>query len=555
LFAVMAAPHASADDAETVKFTADAFAEAALYEGKAVGVGVGVAYKNEVFYTAGFGLADAGFTLFTPKSLFEIASNTKVFTTNLLGQEVYDGQVTLGDQLSHFKEQLGPLKPLTGKVTLEELADFTGGFPSYAPLCDGHATPGCRPSVRPSISKYGAAQFLDFFQNATPENFFTKPPTLMSSLPAPYHYSDFAIGLLGLLLPSGGMINDASLLGWFIQVSNQILTPLGMNSTYLQDSLPSGVTPAKGFSLALASAEVKNGQINAIKVLKGGSGYSSSSPPVVTILGGSTTTASAVATVSGGAVKSIDVQVGGSGYIAPPAISFSGGSPSKTATAVAIVGTGVLQGELIAIDVTSAGQGYQSPPKVVINGGREGGSDATAVAHIANGHVVAVEVTNRGAGYAPPVSVTVAPGGAESNGVTIWAPAGGLLSTVNDLTRFAAAASGISPVQSMGVPAAMAVGFRTAETPYACEADYLILADCPQGVWQSGLAWDIQPADSANGFPEVVAKNGGLPGYSSEIVVVPSRELAVVVFINSDTGSPAADIALDIAHNLVVSLP
>jgi CubicO group peptidase (beta-lactamase class C family) len=129
------------------------------------------------------------------------------------------------------------------------------------------------------------------------------------------------------------------------------------------------------------------------------------------------------------------------------------------------------------------------------------------------------------------------------------------MSTVNDLTRFAAAASGISPVQSRGVPAAMAIGFRTAETPYACEAENPKLAACPQGVWQSGLAWDIQPADPANLFPEVVAKNGGLPGYSSEIVVVPSRQLAVVVLINSDTGSPAADIALNIAHNLIVSLP
>ncbi len=485
---------------------ADTFAQAALYEGRAVGVGVGVAYKNEVFYTAGFGV-DEGFMLFSPDSVFEIASNTKVFTTNLLGQQIYDGQLTLGDQLSHFPAQLGALEPLTGMVTLEELADFTGGFPLYAPLCDGHKTPGCLPSARPSISKYGAAQFLDFFQHAKPTNYDTKPPTPVSSLPGPYNYSDFAIGLLGLLIPSGGQINDASLLGWFIQVPH------------------------------------------------GGSRYSSSSPPAITILGGSTTTASAVATVSGGAVTSINVTEGGAGYIAPPIISFSGGSPSAGATAVGLVGTGVLAGELVAIDVTSGGAGYQHPPKVAISGGRQGGSDATAVAHIANGHVVAVEVTDRGAGYAPPVSVNVAPGAAESNGVTIWAPAGGLLSTVNDMTRFAAAAAGVNPVQSMGVPAAMAVGFTTAETPYACQAENPNLAACPQGVGQSGLAWSVQPADPANSMPQVVSKNGGLPGFSSEIIVVPSRQLAVVVLINSDTGSPAAGIALDIAHNLIASLP
>ena len=101
----------------------------------------------------------------------------------------------------------------------------------------------------------------------------------------------------------------------------------------------------------------------------------------------------------------------------------------------------------------------------------------------------------------------------------------------------------------------MTAGFDTAETPYACEAEDPQLSACPQGNWQSGLAWDIQPADTANAFPEVVAKTGGLSGFSSQIVVVPSRQLAVVVLINSSTGEPAPGVAFDIAHNLVLALP
>jgi CubicO group peptidase (beta-lactamase class C family) len=547
-FGCVATPPASAAvctpaDLCTVQFIANAFAQAAIAEGKAVGIGVGVAYNNEVFYTNAFGLADAAKkTPFATDSLFEIASNTKVFTTNLLGQAVYNGQLELGNQLSQFPKALGTLKPSTGKVTLEELADFTGGFPSYAPICSSSPTPGCRPSGRPSISQYDAEAFLDYFQN------FTAP-----KLPAPYKYSDYAIGLLGLLLPNptGGPITDATLLGWFIQVSNEILTPLGMNSTYLQGAYGS-ITPAKGYSLALTSAQVKNGQIETIKVLKGGSGYSSSSPPAVTISGGGGSGAKAKAAVNNsGGVESIKVIAGGSGYIAPPVVSFSGGSPSKPAAAVAIV----QDGAVVAFDVTSGGGGYQSPPNVAISGGRNGGADATAVAHIANGHVVAVEITDGGSGYVTPLGVTVAPGGTESNGLAIWAPAGGLLSTVDDMTRFAAAASGVSSVQSMPVPAAMTAGFNTAETPYACQAKNPQLSACPQGTWQSGLAWTIQPADTANAFPEVVAKTGGLPGFSSEIVVVPSRQLAIVVLINSSTGGPAPGIAFDIAHNLVLALP
>jgi hypothetical protein len=101
----------------------------------------------------------------------------------------------------------------------------------------------------------------------------------------------------------------------------------------------------------------------------------------------------------------------------------------------------------------------------------------------------------------------------------------------------------------------MAAGFRTSEKPHACQAENPDLGACPQGYGQSGLAWTIHPADTAQGFPEVVTKDGLLNGFSSEIVVVPSRQLAVVVLINSDTGQPADGIALDIAHNLILALP
>jgi CubicO group peptidase (beta-lactamase class C family) len=123
------------------------------------------------------------------------------------------------------------------------------------------------------------------------------------------------------------------------------------------------------------------------------------------------------------------------------------------------------------------------------------------------------------------------------------------------MTRFAAAAAGIPSVQSLPVPAAMAAGFTTAETPYACEAHNSSLTDCPFGNWQSGLAWAVRTADTVSDFPEVATKNGTLPGFSSQIVVVPSRQLAVVVLINSDTTEPAGTIAFDTAHNLVLALP
>ena len=158
-----------------------------------------------------YGYADAANrTPFGTNSIFEIGSTTKVFTTNLLGQAVFENRLRLDDQSSQFSAELGQFKdPLTGQVTLQELGDFTGGFPTYPPLCksgESPATTGCRPSARPSISDYGAADFLAFFQNYKEK---------VGSLPPPYKYSDFSTGLLGLLLgiASGQPVTNDSVNG------------------------------------------------------------------------------------------------------------------------------------------------------------------------------------------------------------------------------------------------------------------------------------------------------------------------------------------------------
>jgi hypothetical protein len=38
----------------------------------------------------------------------------------------------------------------------------------------------------------------------------------------------------------------------------------------------------------------------------------------------------------------------------------------------------------------------------------------------------------------------------------------------------------------------------------------------------------------ANDVPAVLSKNGGLPGFSTEVLLMPARSLAVVVFVNSN---------------------
>ena len=67
------------------------------------------------------------------------------------------------------------------------------------------------------------------------------------------------------------------------------------------------------------------GVVTAITVRGGGAGYSTSSPPVVTVGPGSGTTATATAVVTSGVVTAITINSGGSGYSAsaPPTVSIA----------------------------------------------------------------------------------------------------------------------------------------------------------------------------------------------------------------------------------------
>jgi CubicO group peptidase (beta-lactamase class C family) len=544
-----------AGEAQTIQQTVTTFAEAAMRQGVAVGVAVGVIDKigPGFFHTYTFGEADAkAGTPFATNSIFEIGSTTKVFTTNLLGQAVFENRLALDDRLSHFPAEFGAFQyPLTGQVTLGELGDFTGGFPTYAPICNGDGKPpGCRPSARPPISEYGAADFLEYFQNFKEK---------VSSLPAPYEYSDYSTGLLGLFLGTAPRkpITDDSVDGWYGQVDQRILRPLGMRSTFLHVPDQQSQRKAKGYNLALASATVSGGAISDISVLGGGVGYASA--PKVTIAGGGGSGAEATATVAKGKVTAITVApgAGGSGYVAPLSIMFNNGGSTKIARALPIVSGGAVK----AVLVLFGGAGYQRVPQVTISGG---GLGATAIAHIANGRVVAVTVDHGGSGYADPLSVIVAPGNPMSSGVPVWAPAGALSSTMDDLMRFATAALTEGPA-SPTVPPSLTAGFKIAETAYACQGSDPDLSTCPTVRNRSGLAWGITPADQSYRVPEVVVKDGGLPGYSSEIMLMPERRLAVVVLVNSRspasdptgrfTFRPAETLAANIGYNLLYALP
>ncbi len=527
---------ALANESQTVRQVVDTFAQAALRQGVAVGVAVAVIDRTDAgsSHTYTFGHADAaGKVPFARNSIFEIGSNTKVFTTNLLGQKVFEEALELGDPLSRFRARIGTLEPLTGRVTLKEIGDFTAGFPDLAPLCkDEPRQRGCLPSSRPTIAEYSAHRFVEFFRHTVPKDYNKSPPTRVTKLPAPYLYSDFSTGLLGLLLgtPPGHPITDASVDGWLERVDRRILKPLRMTDTWLE--VPPTVPArriAQGYSPAFATAEVSAGRVSKIDLLDGGGAYSSA--PAVAIQGGGGSGATAVATIKDHAVAAIEIKTRGSGYTAPAELVLNGGGSTKTAVAMPLVADGAVA----AVEVVSGGAGYQKTPTVTISGGRAAsGRDAKAVAHIGNGRVRSIIVTDGGAGYVAPLTVTVAPGDPESSVIPVWAPAGALHSTIEDMAKLAAAALATRP-GAPHLPISLTEGFRIAQRPSACAAEDPALETCPDDSNRVGLAWAIQPADRANKAPEIVTKNGGLPGFSSQIFLVPARRLAVVVLVNSET--------------------
>ena len=152
-----------------------------------------------------------------------------------------------------------------------------------------------------------------------------------------------------------------------------------------------------------AYATLSGGQITAINLSSGGSGYTSA--PTVDIVSASGDTGSgagAIAILSGAGLTNINVGAGGSGYTSPT-ISFTGGS-GEGATAEA-----VMIGPVSSITLIATGSGYTTEPTVTLVGG--GGSGATAVATTDGDIITSISIISGGSGYTSEPTVEITGGG------------------------------------------------------------------------------------------------------------------------------------------------
>jgi CubicO group peptidase (beta-lactamase class C family) len=146
---------------------------------------------------------------FTPKTLVEIGSCTKTFTTTLFALAINRNQIVPDASAQQYMPNGYTLR--AQQLTPMELADFTSGMPD-----DPTNLP--RLPQRRSIEYYTVNDFLTWASNYEPR----------TQLPAPYKYSNAGIGLLSYLLATATGKN------WEDQVSSEILQPLGMTDTTLR---------------------------------------------------------------------------------------------------------------------------------------------------------------------------------------------------------------------------------------------------------------------------------------------------------------------------------
>ena len=160
------------------------------------------------------------------------------------------------------------------------------------------------------------------------------------------------------------------------------------------------------------------GAIASIPVTSGGTGYTSSPTFTVSapdVPGGNT--AVIVATFASGVITGITVSSGGTGYINPPTITFTGGAGTGLVLGTAVMqtvsnGTATLKyagTPATGTAVLKYGSGYSSLPAVSINPVSSGSgatayfvgvkSEAKLIPLIVNGQITSIQIDDGGIGY------------------------------------------------------------------------------------------------------------------------------------------------------------
>lgn len=193
-------------DKREVEAFLDRFVARQLKGYKIPGATVSVVKDGEILYAKGYGQADveAKEPVVADKTLFKIASISKLFTTTAVMQLVEDGRLDLDRDVNAYLEDVEVPNTYPGRpVTLRNLLTHTAGFE------ERFTGSGARGAAGLDLVEYLSGQM--------PAR--VRPPGEVTA------YSNYGMALAGLV------VQEASGMPFDRYVEENILAPLGMKST------------------------------------------------------------------------------------------------------------------------------------------------------------------------------------------------------------------------------------------------------------------------------------------------------------------------------------
>lgn len=274
----------------------------------------------------------------------------------------------------------------TPELTLTSLTTLTsGGFPLIE-----------------KTGEYGASNSL-----------FTGDPTYATGLPISVSLA-YHSGYTGEIT---GVVTGATL--------------VASGENYSPTSLPEITIEGNGQGATATGQVLSNGSFSGVRIINGGSGYSSVISGVTLTNSGSGYTEAPEVIIGGngagavihaltgdpasafsGFLTGLEVISGGEGYNENLNLTISGGNPSSTGSGIALSsGPHILiYSGVTAVNVTNGGAGYFSEPVIEFIGGRDGGTSPVANANLLNGAVTSIGVTNFGSRYTGVPTLNILPG-------------------------------------------------------------------------------------------------------------------------------------------------
>jgi CubicO group peptidase (beta-lactamase class C family) len=182
-----------------------------MTETQTPGMAVAVIYNGRVVYAKGYGVANLELgTPVTPRSVFNLASITKIFTALAILKLAEEGKLSVDDPISKYLDRLPDIwRP----ITIRQLINNTSGIRSFASLTGEP----CNKDVDPRQYKRGDAI-----------NEVTCFP-LEFAPGEKWKYGDTGFYLAGMLIESLSGLKYETYLG------RVVLAPLGMHNTRLID--------------------------------------------------------------------------------------------------------------------------------------------------------------------------------------------------------------------------------------------------------------------------------------------------------------------------------